>query len=141
MQPGLFPTFRRCAIMTPVIHGCTDSGGAAGMQSRGKKKNSVMAVEKVKEYFRGTGIEVIELPESSATVELAAEALHTEPDQIAKTLSFLVDGKPVLIVMAGMARVDNHKYKEYFHKKAMMIPHDQVEAYIGMRRAGSARLR
>ena len=64
---------------------------------------SVMAVEKVKEYFRGTGIEVIELPESSATVELAAEALQTEPDQIAKTLSFLVDGKPVLIVMAGMA--------------------------------------
>ena len=117
--------------MTPVIHGCTDSGGAAGMQTRGKRKNSVMAVEKVKEYFRGTGIEVIELPESSATVELAAEALHTEPDQIAKTLSFLVDGKPVLIVMAGMARVDNHKYKEYFHKKAMMIPHDQVEAYIG----------
>ena len=105
--------------MTPVIHGCTDSGGAAGMQTRGKRKNSVMAVEKVKEYFRGTGIEVIELPESSATVELAA------------TLSFLVDGKPVLIVMAGMARVDNHKYKEYFHKKAMMIPHDQVEAYIG----------
>ena len=103
--------------MTPVIHGCTDSGGAAGMQTRGKRKNSVMAVEKVKEYFRGTGIEVIELPESSATVELAAEALHTEPDQIAKTLS--------------MARVDNHKYKEYFHKKAMMIPHDQVEAYIG----------
>ena len=96
--------------MTPVIHGCTDSGGAAGMQTRGKRKNSVMAVEKVKEYFRGTGIEVIELPESSATVELAAE---------------------VLIVMAGMARVDNHKYKEYFHKKAMMIPHDQVEAYIG----------
>ena len=131
MQPGLFPTFRRCAIMTPVIHGCTDSGGAAGMQSRGKKKNSVMAVEKVKEYFRGTGIEVIELPESSATVELAAEALHTEPDHIAKTRSFLVDGQPVLIVMAGMARVDYHKYKEYFHKKAMMIPHDQVEAYIG----------
>lgn len=116
--------------MTPVIHGCTDSGGAAGMQN-GKRMISVMAVEKVKEYFRGTGIEVIELPESSATVELAAEALHTEPDQIAKTLSFLVDGKPVLIVMAGMARVDNHKYKEYFHKKAMMIPHDQVEAYIG----------
>ena len=96
-----------------------------------KRKISVMAVEKVKEYFKGTGIEVIELPESSATVELAAEALHTEPDQIAKTLSFLVDGKPVLIVMAGMARVDNHKYKEYFHKKAMMTPHDQVETYIG----------
>ena len=62
--------------MTPVIHGCTDSGGAAGMQTRGKRKNSVMAVEKVKEYFRGTGIEVIELPESSATVELAAEAIN-----------------------------------------------------------------
>lgn len=90
-----------------------------------------MAVEKVKEYFKGTGIDVIELPESSATVQLAAEALNTEADKIAKTLSFLVDGQPVLIVMAGMARIDNHKYREYFHKKASMIPPDQVEDYIG----------
>ena len=90
-----------------------------------------MAVEKVKAFFDGTDIQVIELPESSATVELAAEALHTEADQIAKTLSFLVDGQPVLIVMAGLARVDNHKFKEFFHKKAAMIPHDQVEELIG----------
>lgn len=91
----------------------------------------IMVVDKVKEFFKGTGIDVIELPESSATVELAAEALHTEPDKIAKTLSFLVDGKPILIVMAGLARIDNHKYKEYFHKKASMIQPSEVEEYIG----------
>lgn len=56
-----------------------------------------MAVEKVKKYFEGTGIKVIELPESSATVELAAHALETEPDQIAKTLSYLVEDQPILI--------------------------------------------
>ena len=90
-----------------------------------------MAVDKVKAFFAGTGVDVIELPESSATVDLAAEALSTEPDQIAKTLSFLVNDEPVLIVMAGEARIDNHKYKGVFHKKAKMIPFDQVEDYIG----------
>lgn len=96
-----------------------------------RQKGAFMAVEKVKEYFRGTGIDVIELPESSATVDLAAEALNTDADQIAKTLSFLVEGKPVLIVMAGRARIDNHKYKEYFHRKATMIPPAEVEDSIG----------
>ena len=90
-----------------------------------------MAVDKVKAFFAGTGVDVIELPESSATVDLAAEALSTEPDQIAKTLSFLVNDEPVLIVMAGEARIDNHKYKGVFHKKAKMIPFDQVEDYVG----------
>lgn len=90
-----------------------------------------MAVEKVKKYFEGTGIKVIELPESSATVELAAHALETEPDQIAKTLSHLVEDQPILIVMAGMARVDNRKYKDTFHKKASMIKAEDVERYIG----------
>ena len=83
-----------------------------------------MAVEKVKAFFEDTGLKVIELPESSATVQLAAEALGTEPDEIAKTLSFLIDDQPILIVMAGLGRVDNHKYKETFHKKAAMIPPD-----------------
>ena len=90
-----------------------------------------MAVEKVKAFFEDTGLKVIELPESSATVQLAAEALGTEPDEIAKTLSFLIDDQPILIVMAGLGRVDNHKYKETFHKKAAMIPPDKVEEYIG----------
>ncbi len=92
-----------------------------------------MAVERVKEFFIGTELEgkVIELPESSATVELAAHALHTEPDRIAKTLSYLVDEQPILIVVSGMSRVDNKKYKAQFHKKAKMIPFEEVDNYIG----------
>lgn len=90
-----------------------------------------MAVERVKDSFKDTDVNVIELPESSATVALAAQALNTEPDQIAKTLSFLVDDAPILDVMAGEASTDNHKYKVIFHKKAKMIPVDQVEDYIG----------
>ena len=90
-----------------------------------------MAVERVKDFFKDTEVNVIELPESSATVALAAQALDTEPDQIAKTLSFLVDDAPILVVMAGEASTDNHKYKATFHKKAKMIPFDQVEDYIG----------
>lgn len=90
-----------------------------------------MAVERVKDSFKDTDVNVIELPESSATVALAAQALNTEPDQIAKTLSFLVDDAPILDVMAGEASTDNHKYKATFHKKAKMIPVDQVEDYIG----------
>ena len=62
---------------------------------------------------------------------MAAQALKTEPDQIAKTLSYLVNDQPILIVMAGEARTDNRKYKDTFHKKAKMIPFDQVEDYIG----------
>ena len=95
-----------------------------------------MSVERVKDFFKDTDVEGMEAPESSATVELAAEAFHTEPDQIAKTLSFLLDGQPILVVMAGMARVDNHKYKECFGKKASMIPHDAVEQYIGHQPGG-----
>ncbi|MBP3204613.1 MAG: YbaK/EbsC family protein [Lachnospiraceae bacterium] len=92
-----------------------------------------MAIDKVKEYFKGTELEgkVIELAESSATVELAAHALHTEPDRIAKTLSYLVDDDPILVVASGMSRVDNKKYKAQFAKKAKMIPYEEVEDYIG----------
>ena len=72
-----------------------------------------MAIDRVKAYFRQFGIEnkVMELESSSATVELAAAALNTEGARIAKTLSFLVDESPILIVTAGDARIDNKKYK------------------------------
>ena len=92
-----------------------------------------MALADVKAYFKGTELEgkVIELAESSATVELAAAALHTEPDRIAKTLSYLIEDRPILIVASGLARVDNRKYKDRFHKKAKMIPFDEVNDYIG----------
>lgn len=78
-----------------------------------------MSIQKVRDYFSQWGMEdkVMELTESSATVEEAAAALHTEGRRIAKTMSFLVGDQPILIVFAGDARVDNRKYKERFHKK------------------------
>lgn len=92
-----------------------------------------MAIEKVKEYFAQFGIadRVQEFEVSSATVELAAQALHCEPCRIAKTLSFLVDGSAILIVTAGDARIDNHKYKQRFATKAKMLTPDEVEELVG----------
>ncbi len=92
-----------------------------------------MAVEKVKAYFKQHGMEdrVQEFDVSSATVELAAEALHCEPCRIAKTLSFMVDEHPVLIVAAGDARIDNPKYKAQFGTKAKMLTPDEVQTRIG----------
>ena len=79
-----------------------------------------MSLEKVKSYFKNFNMDkrIIVLDSSSATVELAAKALGVEEARIAKTLSFLVDENPVLIVTAGDAKIDNKKYKQYFHKKA-----------------------
>lgn len=92
-----------------------------------------MAIEKVKEYFTKIGIadRIREFDVSSATVELAAQALACEPCRIAKTLSFLVDGKAVLIVAAGDAKIDNPKYKARFGTKAKMLAPDEVETLIG----------
>ena len=92
-----------------------------------------MAIEKVKAYFRKYGMEnrVQEFDVSSATVELAAEALHCEPCRIAKTLSFLVDRRPILIVAAGDAKIDNPKYKAQFGTKAKMLTPDEAETLIG----------
>lgn len=92
-----------------------------------------MSFEKVQSAFKGTELEsqVIVCSESSATVELAAKALNTEPDQIAKTLSFLIEDKPILIVVSGCSKVDNKKYRDFFHIKAKMIPFEEVEGYIG----------
>lgn len=89
-----------------------------------------MSIELVRAYFRSYGIEnrIQELDHSSATVALAAEALGTEPCRIAKTLSFLVGGSPILIVAAGDARIDNAKYKAFFGAKAKMLsPEESVE--------------
>lgn len=92
-----------------------------------------MSIEKVREYFKSYGIDnrILEFHESSATVELAAKAVGCEMAKIAKTLSFLVDDKPILIVVAGDAKVDNPKFKAEFHTKAKMIPFDMVERLIG----------
>ena len=92
-----------------------------------------MAIDKVREYFRQYGMEerILEFAVSSATVELAAEALHCEPGRIAKTLSFLVDGAAFLIVAAGDAKIDNPKYKARFAAKAMMLSPDEAVAMVG----------
>ena len=92
-----------------------------------------MAIEKVKAYFRNYGMEerVLELDMSSATVELAAQALHCQPERIAKTLSFLVDGRAVLVVAAGDAKIDNAKYKAQFAAKAKMLSPQEAEAMVG----------
>lgn len=92
-----------------------------------------MSIEAVRAYFRRFGIEdrVQEFDVSSATVELAAEALHCEPRRIAKTLSFMVDGSPILIVAAGDAKIDNPKYKAQFGTKAKMLSPDEALTLVG----------
>jgi len=92
-----------------------------------------MAIEKVRTYFAGFGMEerVREFTVSSATVELAAIALGCEPCRIAKTMSFHQEDGVVLIVSAGDAKIDNAKYKARFHQKAKMLSHEEVEPMIG----------
>ena len=97
-----------------------------------------MSFETIQAYFEQFGMadRCMDLKESSATVALAALALGTEEARIAKTLSFLVEEAPVVIVAAGDARIDNHKYKIFFHKKPKMIPGEECEKYIGHRPGG-----
>ncbi|MCD7736662.1 MAG: YbaK/EbsC family protein [Lachnospiraceae bacterium] len=118
-----------------------------------------MSIEAVREHLKRWDAQdrILEFPVSSATVELAAQAVGCEPARIAKTLSFLiktppqmcpetgrsteekgalrpdgaVDGHAVLIVAAGDAKVDNAKYRNYFHTKAKMLHGDQVAEMVG----------
>ena len=92
-----------------------------------------MAIEKVRAYFARYDMadRILEFPVSSATVELAAQALNCEPCRIAKSLSFMVDGKPILVIAAGDAKVDNAGFKARFQVKAKMLTPDEVESLIG----------
>ena len=92
-----------------------------------------MAIDKVREYFKKYGMEnrIREFDVSSATVELAAKALDCEPSRIAKTLSFMVDSSPILIVAAGDVKVDNQKFKAQFNQKAKMLSAEEVEKMVG----------
>ena len=92
-----------------------------------------MAIEEVKEYFRQFGItnRIMEFEGSSATVELAAAALNCQPARIAKTLSFIVNDQPILIVAAGDTKIDNSKYKARFGTKAKMLSPEQAVALVG----------
>ena len=92
-----------------------------------------MSIEKVRAYFETLGIadRIREFTVSSATVELAAAALGCDGAHIAKTMSFMTPEGVVLVVAAGAARIDNHKYKETFHTKAKMLSADEVEPLVG----------
>lgn len=92
-----------------------------------------MSIQRVREAFQALGIadRIMELDASSATVPLAAKALGCEEARIAKTLSFLVAGAPVLIVTAGDVRVDNRKFKDRFQSKAVMLTPEQAEQMVG----------
>ena len=92
-----------------------------------------MSIERVRAFMREHGMEhrILEFDVSSATVELAAVAVGCEPARIAKTLSFMVDGGPVLVVAAGDAKVDNRRFKEQFHTKARMLTPDEAVTLVG----------
>ena len=90
-----------------------------------------MSFEQVKAYLAGLGLNAMEFDVSSATVELAAVAVGVEGARIAKSLSFKVEDKPLIIVVAGDAKVDNSRYKAQFHTKAKMLTHEEAHTLIG----------
>mgnify|MGYP006076185033 FL=1 len=92
-----------------------------------------MSIERARSWLAQFGADqrILELEQSSATVALAAEALGCAPERIAKTLSFMLDGNPILIVAAGDARIDNHRYKASFGSKAKMLSPDEAADLVG----------
>lgn len=92
-----------------------------------------MSIQKAREHLRKMGLEdrIMEFEQSSATVELAAQAIGCEPARIAKTLSFYAEDRVALVVFAGDARTDNRKFKDTFHTKAKMLRADDAEPLIG----------
>jgi prolyl-tRNA editing enzyme YbaK/EbsC (Cys-tRNA(Pro) deacylase) len=104
-----------------------------GGENRSKRKEALMAIENVRAFFRQYGMEdrIREFTVSSATVELAAEALGCAGCRIAKSLSFAVNGEPILVVAAGDAKVDNAKFKAQFAVKAKMLSPEDTLALIG----------
>ena len=97
-----------------------------------------MSIIKAKEYLKKYNLDdkIMEFYESSATVKEAAHAIGCLEKDIAKTLSFLVDDNPIIIVVRGDAKIDNSKYKKEFHKKAKMVSYDMVEEIIGHKAGG-----
>lgn len=92
-----------------------------------------MSLESVKQYFKDNNLslEIIEMGQSTATVELAANALGVEPALIAKTMAFKLKDRNILILSEGDARIDNRKFKDYFHTKAKMLSADEVLEFTG----------
>lgn len=99
-----------------------------------KKGRNYMSVESVRKYFVENGytdLQIIETDQSTATVELAAKAHGVAPALIAKTMAFKLKDREILIVTSGDARIDNRKYKDYFHEKATMLNHEEVLEITG----------
>ena len=92
-----------------------------------------MSLESVKQYFKDNNLslEIIEMGQSTATVELAANALGVKPALIAKTMAFKLKDRNILILAEGDARIDNRKFKDYFHTKAKMLSADEVLEFTG----------
>lgn len=92
-----------------------------------------MSFDKVKNHLKKFNLEdrIVILDESTATVDLAAKAIGVSSGEIAKSLSFLVDEIPIVIVTSGDAKISNSKFKKTFHKRAPMINREDVEFYIG----------
>lgn len=93
-----------------------------------------MSVESVRKFFIENGytdLKILETEQSSATVELAAKAHGVEPALIAKTMAFGLKDKEIIIVTKGDARIDNRKFKDYFHEKASMLSYDKVLEITG----------
>ena len=92
-----------------------------------------MSIQRAREHLAKYGMadRILEFSVSSATVALAAEAVGTDQERIAKTLSFMLGDEPILVVAAGDAKVDNRKFKDTFHTKARMIAYEDVERLIG----------
>lgn len=92
-----------------------------------------MSISKVREYFKKFNMEdkILEFKVSSATVELAALALHTDEARIAKTMSFKKDDGCILVITAGDVKIDNAKYRHTFGLKAKMLTPDEVTEYVG----------
>ena len=97
-----------------------------------------MSYERVKQYFESIGLpeRITEHDSTGDTVEHAAQVIGCAPAEIAKTLSFLVDGKPVMVVMAGDAKVNSSKFKAKFRQKPSMVPREEVERLIGHKPGG-----
>ena len=93
----------------------------------------ILSLSSVRNYFKQYNMDthIVEFPVSSATVELAAQAIGCKEQEIAKTMSFHVGDEVIVIVMAGDARIDNKKYKSFFHKKAKMLHGEEVESLTG----------
>ena len=92
-----------------------------------------MSIERVREYLKQFDAQdrILEFPVSSATVELAAQALNCEGARIAKTISFKINERVLVIVTAGDTKIDNAKYKAKFGVKAKMLTFEEAEQLIG----------